>query len=104
MQSREGSEQVLLTVSAGIGWLLALHGGREGAHQPQGPLMTFKNLLEILAARAAALDRTDLLRFGIKPRMTRAAATPFHRSDLEHASQIMTATERRAVSGWVPLA
>src|SRR5208282_3400309 len=32
----------------------------------------------------------DPVRFGIKPRMTRAAASPFHRSDLQHAPKIIS--------------
>jgi hypothetical protein len=90
VQSLERREQILLTVRTGIGWFPALRQGREGAYQPQGPLVAIKDLLEILAARTAALDRTDPVRFGIKPRMTRAAASPFDRSDLQHASKIIS--------------
>jgi len=86
-QSRQGCEQVLLTVGTEIGWLLPLHRGRERAHQPQGPLMTFEDVLEIPAARTAALNSANPVSFGIKPWMTRAAASPFHRSDLQHASK-----------------
>jgi hypothetical protein len=54
--------------------------------------VAIKNRLEILTPRTAASDCTWPIRLGIKHGMTRALASPFNRSDLQHYKQSYRAT------------
>jgi hypothetical protein len=66
-RSGEGSEQILLAVRIGIGWLFALGlNWSKGAHQLQGVLVAFENGLQLQALGTAALDGPDSIRQGIE--------------------------------------
>jgi len=88
---REGSEQILLAVRVGIGWVPALlRYRREGAHQLQGMLVADKNCLQFLTAEAAALDGADPIGFRIEHRMALALTMPFHSLNLQHFQAIIS--------------